>query len=525
WRLVNPIWRGEDRNLCFFSVLPRCASHVLFSYRVEPTMSMPFLPRSATCRRVTPAWGGNRRHPRLAWFLAVRFSLAVGLFAVIFFFLGPLSRQNHCPPAPLANQEACSTISVIGTSAPSHVTSAWPGRTLATQTPIAQSGIRAADKLSGEENVADLRLVGVQGRTDHDEGITREKLERLEATLAQWCRTAPAEVEGRLLAEAQAGRLQGLDLLTAAMLAGGSSPQKVRSLLDRFKGQLRRIEARVDPQAAPLVRLRQAFRGLHAEILHGGYDIAASNPGEAIQTGRFNCVSASLLFKLIAEFLGFEVQVIQTPTHAYCGVKCENVWVPVECTSPHSLDGKVNQTRPEDGLRGKQGEEWTDQRWLGRPMVSRSQQQDWRTWGEGGRDVSDTQLLGTIYYNRGVAALLDRQFETAVVTNLRAIQLDPESHSARDNLLASLNNWAIALAERGAYGEAAARLHLALEIRSDSGPIQANLYRVYREWQNAWRRHGGDAESARNIRESIRSLPSDGRCAELRGKVEALFRK
>lgn len=472
-------------------------------------------------------WGKGLPHCRgVVQFSAERLGLGISLCAVIISALWLFTAQANRNFQHLSNRQAFSRMADSRQAASFKVTSAWPGQTLATQTPIGQSGTRAAGKLIGEGNVADLPLVDIQGSTDHQDGITRDKLQRIEATLAQSCRTAPSEVEGRLLAEAQSGRLQGLDLLMAAMLAGGSSPQKVRSLLERFDGQLRRIQARVDPQAAPLVRLRQAFRGLHAEILHGGYDIAASNPGEAIQTGRFNCVSASLLFKLIAEFLGFEVQVMQTPTHAYCRVKCENVWVPVECTSPHALDGSANHAGIVDWPGSKQKDDGANEpRWLGRPMVSKSQRSDWQTSGEDGRGVSDTQLLGTIYYNRGVAAILERQFETAVLTNLRAVQLDPESRSARDNLLASLNNWAIALAERGKYAEAAARLHLALAIRPDSEPIQANLYRVYREWKNSWGRHGGDADEELRIRQSVDLLPGDERCGELRRKVEALLRE
>lgn len=489
-------------------------------------MSKQFIPCPVASRCFAPLSGGNRSYPQLNLSLAVRLALGIGVFAVILFLLGPFFRRNHANRGLLANQEILSRATSPVGCKPSDVTAPWLGRALATNTPVGQSEMRTGDRLPGQ--VPGTKAGPCFGQSDAkaQKAFKAEELQRIEATLARWCRTVPSAMEGRLLAEAQCRHLAGLELLTAAILAGGSPPQKVPSLLERFENQRRRIQVRIDPQVAPRVRLRQAFRGLHAEILHGGYDIAASNPGEAIQTGRFNCVSASLLFKLIAEFLGFEVQVVETPTHAYCRVKCENAWVPVECTSPHWLDGAVNPAGLEDWPDSKEkDDEANDQRWLGRPMVSKSSRSDWQRWGEGGRDVSDTQLLGTIYYNRGVAALLDRQFETAVVTNLRAVQLDPESRSARDNLLASLNNWAIALAERGEYAEAASRLHLALEIRPDSKPIQANLYRVYREWKNSWRRHGGDAEEEIPIRESIRLLPSDGRCGDLRRKVEALLRE
>jgi len=354
--------------------------------------------------------------------------------------------------------------------------------------------------------------------------IAATEIRRIENLLAQWCRTTSSDAERRLLDDAEDGDLKEFDLLSAAMIAGGSAPEKVEQLVERFRNQLMRIQSRLDPGASPLVRLQQAFRGLHSEILHGGYHINASNPGEAIQTGRFNCVSATILFKLIAESTGFEAKVLQSPTHAYCVVKCGDHWVPVECTCPTWFDSLADRS-PTDSWQetGSLGHSPHSTGSLGHPMVSKSQRAN-RTLGqEVGRDISNTQLLGTIYYNRGVACLLDRKYEVAVVTNLRAIQLDPVSQPAQDNLLASLNNWAISLAERGEFAEAAARLHLALECRPDSQPIQANLYRVYREWKNHLQRQGKDPEANFQINRSIQSLPADGRCAGLRGKLQTLL--
>jgi len=367
------------------------------------------------------------------------------------------------------------------------------------------------DRRTGEKNA---RIIDAAG------------LHRIENQVANWCRTTSSECEERLLKDAQDGDLKEFDLLTAAMIAGGSAPEKVEQLLKRFQNQLMRIHSRISPDSSPLIRVQQAFRGLHSEILHGGYHINASNPGEAIQTGRFNCVSATILFKLIAKSLGFEVRVLQSPTHAYCAVKCGEQWVPVECTCPTWFDSFPERIPTAHWQETPNlGEDRTGKDSMGHPMVSKSQRDNSVTGEEMGRTISDTQLLGTIYYNRGVASLLDRKFEVAVITNLRAIQLDPVSQPAQDNLLASLNNWAITLAEKGDFAQAAARLHLALECRPNSEPIQANLYRVYREWKNYLHRQGKDGEANSQISRSIQSLPTDGHCTELRNKLQTLLRQ
>ncbi len=354
--------------------------------------------------------------------------------------------------------------------------------------------------------------------------VTPAEVRRIEAAVAAWCRLTPSEMEVRLLNDAQDGELTDFDLLTGAMIASGCPPQKIEYLLRKFADQMKRIQSRVDTRMPPLVRLQQAFRALHSEILYGGYHIGASNPGEAIQTGRFNCVSATILFKVIAESLGFEVRVLQSPTHAYCSVRCEDNWVPVECTCPTWFDNLSNRDQLAQGVDGQDcGTTPCHGNRLEHPMVSRAQRSEGTPESKTGRRITETQLLGTIYYNRGVASLLDRQYEIAVISNLRAIQLDVASQSAQDNFLASLNNWAIALAERREFAEAAARLVLALECRPDSAPIQANLYRVCREWKNELCAQGRGEEAKTRLGRLIDSLPPHACCKELRTKVGALL--
>ncbi len=400
-----------------------------------------------------------------------------------------------------------------------------PTRELQTEAPVGDPqnahDDSAAVNASTQSPILDNRLLAA---SDGIRMMTPAQMRRIEAVAAAWCHVTLSEVEARLLKDAQDGELKEFDLLTGAMIAGGCPPQKLEFLLRKFADQMKRIQARVDPRMPPLVRLQQAFRALHSEILYGGYHIGASNPGEAIQSGQFNCVSATILFKLVADSLGFEVRVLQSPTHAYCLVRCEDNWVPVECTCPTWFDNLSNRDQlAQDVDRQNFGKTLSNGNRLEHPMVSRAQQSEGAPDPKSGRGISETQLLGTIYYNRGVASLLDRQYEVAVVSNLRAIQLDPENQSAQDNLLASLNNWAIALAERREFAEAATRLMLALECRPDSGPIQANLYRVCREWKNELSVQGKDEEVKAQLGRVIESLSRHPCCTELRTKIGSLL--
>ncbi len=63
-----------------------------------------------------------------------------------------------------------------------------------------------------------------------------------------------------------------------------------------------------------------------------------------------------------------------------------------------------------------------------------------------------------IYYNRGIDAFNDRRYADAVALNRKALLLDAENKSARGNLLASINNWSLALADAGQFDAAEALL-------------------------------------------------------------------
>ena len=54
-------------------------------------------------------------------------------------------------------------------------------------------------------------------------------------------------------------------------------------------------------RGTPRQRAEAVFAFLHQSILRGGYDLQASDLRQAFDHGRFNCVTASLLFNCLAE--------------------------------------------------------------------------------------------------------------------------------------------------------------------------------------------------------------------------------
>ncbi len=59
-----------------------------------------------------------------------------------------------------------------------------------------------------------------------------------------------------------------------------------------------------------------------------------------------------------------------------------------------------------------------------------------------------------IYYNRGIDAFNEGRYGEAVATNRKALLLDGGNPLARANLLAAINNWALALCDTRRFAEA-----------------------------------------------------------------------
>lgn len=350
----------------------------------------------------------------------------------------------------------------------------------------------------------------------------RTGLAELEKKASLWCAGALSLPEHDVLCDASDGRLDRWDFLSAVLVVGGTSSQELETWRCRLQTHIEKLQRTLQAKSTDSERLACVFAYLHQEILCGGYQLQATNLALALDEGRFNCVSATILFKLLADAVGLDVKFWQSPTHAFCRVQCGDSWVPVESTCPTWLESLAQHSRTRvdftEGL-AKIGSDPTASLPILRQKGVVGTAID---LVQTGREISETQMLGTIYYNRGVDALVSRQYEFALLANLWAVKLDAENRAAQDNLLASLNNWAITLAEQGRFAEGAERLQVALRYRPDSAAVQGNLYRVYREWTSAKQDDCSSEELSQIVRDAIRSLPDVPQCDSLREKLSQL---
>lgn len=183
----------------------------------------------------------------------------------------------------------------------------------------------------------------------------------------------------------------------------------------------------------PSQRLTAIHQALHAQILIGTYQPAASDLRVALARGDYNCLSAAALEWDLCQAAGIELEIWSRPGHVWlqtpAGVKIEPASVPA-VASQQSM--------------------------------------------QVARKITPQQLLGKFYYNRGVQLLAREEYAAGLELVRMALRLDPQDRDARENLLAGLNNWAAQHLRARRYGEAAGLIRQGLAIDAAYEPLVAN---------------------------------------------------
>ena len=109
-----------------------------------------------------------------------------------------------------------------------------------------------------------------------------------------------------------------------------------------------------------------------------------------------------------------------------------------------------------------------------------------------GRVIPPMGVVAMIYYNRGVDAFNERRFGESLAANRRALLLDPEDKTARGNMLAAVNNWALALCDAGYFAEAERLLADGQQFEPSHATFAHNAAHVLQVWTQM---KGGGAQT------------------------------
>ncbi len=298
-------------------------------------------------------------------------------------------------------------------------------------------------------------------------------------------------LEKQLFEDAADGRWDEHDLLTAALLASGvDHPETLRRCQRQVAGLVDELRRSGEVAGPPLEQAQAVFEFMHRRILTGGYRLDSTDLSIVLGQGRFNCVSASVLFNCLASEFGLRTCGLEIPGHAMSRVLLQDSHFDVETTCPtwfrlrHDPQKQAELVRRSLGLR---------------PDQARSQP----------REVSDVELVATIYYNRGVDLLSQKRFPEAAAANAKALRLDPANVIARGNLLATLNNWAIDRGTAGDYPQAAGLLARGMQLSSGYETFRANFVHVQYQWIEDLCRRGRFQDALDVLAAAVRVLPAD----------------
>ncbi len=284
-------------------------------------------------------------------------------------------------------------------------------------------------------------------------------------TVAQhpWYGETASTLECRLLAEMADGRLQQFSLLEAGLIASGvDCPEQLRRHVDHFTTITYQAFLSSDSVASDAAILaNELLQRLHRLVLIGDYDPLCTEIDRTLETGSFNCVTATVLFRYLAQLHGVAVMTIGQPDHVFCRIPGYPP-ITIETTSPQGwIEGEFDLAGPGhfDSLAAFDHAVSTKERVL-----------------------TDVQLVAKIYYNRAVVLLKANAHAAALPWLLRATGLDPDDALARNNLLACLNNWALEETRSGDFLEAIRLLEQGREISPDYKPLVQNEIYVYLRW-------------------------------------------
>jgi hypothetical protein len=274
---------------------------------------------------------------------------------------------------------------------------------------------------------------------------------------------ALSPLEAPMLADPADGEFRQFSLIEAALIASGvDRDEDLRRYLERYSAWREQARQICEREHSQLRQAQALFEFLHRQILVGGYDARATELTQTFDEGKFNCASASLLFTALATDCGLTVHAVERPRHAMCALYIDGQRTVIETTCPNWFQLSPDMRRDAE-----------------RAVVARTIVPERPT---AAREISPAELVAVIYYNRGVDLLQEMQYAAAVSVNLRALRLDPKNATAFGNLLASINNWSLAICEAGDCAEAAELLARGLTVAPDHEPFHANQRHVYRTW-------------------------------------------
>jgi tetratricopeptide (TPR) repeat protein len=248
------------------------------------------------------------------------------------------------------------------------------------------------------------------------------------------------------------------EFFAAALTASGVEPSRCAEYSDRFERACADLQHEASSASSPRDRAAAVQSIVHRHWLTGTFDEHCDSVATTLDTGRYNCVTATILFATLAQTVDLPVQYVHAPGHVYLRIAAD---------SPFDVEP-------------------TARAWFARGELNSHR---------AGRTITAEQLLAKLSYNRGVKALERREFPAAIAALEEAHRGDRDDPAATKNLAAAFCNAALAASEQGSHSAADALIENARQLQPDDSTLAGNSQHIERQWAIALCEQGQYAEA------------------------------
>lgn len=205
----------------------------------------------------------------------------------------------------------------------------------------------------------------------------------------------------------------------AFMLSGVTHPDSLRHYVDWYNRLFEEVRNLPLKYEDPVASARIVFLYLHSAWLKT-YALESTTLIDIAANKEYNCVSATILYNIICEDLGWSSEAFETPTHVYTIFNNFGQNLIVENTSTMGFNIMKNL---------KTYSKYLSQYYPRSEVLRIGLDKLYYHENRRGRRISNTELLGLLAYNRAYLAKKQNDYEAAYDLILLAQQFNIDSRS------------------------------------------------------------------------------------------------
>lgn len=225
--------------------------------------------------------------------------------------------------------------------------------------------------------------------------------------------------EWLLLKDVADSQLDKFSLFEASLVVSGYDSKEIAKYRKQLNASIVRCRGKLPsggPHGGRKRTLKAIFAHVARDFLYGEYRADLFDVGKTLREGEFNCLTATVLFQTFCKAYGIDSRVLWEPSHVQC-------WCPVSNSSGYIVE--TTASSPNNAIS---------------PLTATTELES--------RELSNTEFVGKIFYNRGVRALMTDRYPEALLSTWACCVLDDDDKPAQSNLRACINNWALMSAQK-----------------------------------------------------------------------------